>query len=55
MISMCIITITVVIITIIIIIIIIINIICYSTDYSQQAGWLHLPGQLSILLPQPAN
>ena len=28
---------------------------CYSTDYSQQAGWLHLPGQLSILLPQPAD
>ena len=21
---------------------------CYSTDYSQRAGWLHLPGQLSI-------
>ena len=29
--------------------------ICYSTDYSQQAGCLLQPGQLSILLPQLAD
>ena len=28
---------------------------CYSTDYSQQAGCLLQPDQLSIKLPQPAD